>query len=115
MDIEIIGKAFHCDLLQRALDALGNTLGQEGYVVQSFLFPRKSKRFTVLRSPHIDKKSREQFELLTYRGILRCKVRSMEDAYEVLSLVKESFFVGVQLQLRMKKSAYWQRIPTSGY
>ncbi len=32
--------------------------------------PNKRRCFTVLRSPHIDKKSREQFELITHRRIL---------------------------------------------
>jgi hypothetical protein len=32
--------------------------------------PRKNQRFTILRSPHVDKKSREQFELNTYKWAL---------------------------------------------
>lgn len=32
--------------------------------------PNRKRCFTVLRSPHVDKKSREQFELTTHRRIL---------------------------------------------
>ena len=32
--------------------------------------PTKKSRYTVLRSPHIDKKSREQFEIRTYKRVL---------------------------------------------
>ncbi len=32
--------------------------------------PTKKTRYTVLRSPHIDKKSREQFEIRTYKRML---------------------------------------------
>lgn len=32
--------------------------------------PTRVERFTVLRSPHIDKKSREQFEMRTHRRII---------------------------------------------
>jgi small subunit ribosomal protein S10 len=32
--------------------------------------PNKKRCFTVLRSPHVDKKSREQFELTTHKRIL---------------------------------------------
>lgn len=32
--------------------------------------PTKINRFTVLRSPHVDKKSREQFEMRTYKRII---------------------------------------------
>jgi small subunit ribosomal protein S10 len=32
--------------------------------------PVRKKRFTVLRSPHVDKKSREQFEIRTHKRLL---------------------------------------------
>ena len=32
--------------------------------------PTRTERFTVLRSPHIDKKSREQFEIRTHKRLL---------------------------------------------
>jgi small subunit ribosomal protein S10 len=32
--------------------------------------PNKNRYFTVLRSPHVDKKSREQFELCVHKRIL---------------------------------------------
>ena len=33
----------------------------------TYTFPKKLKTFTVLRSPHVDKKSREQFHLIEYK------------------------------------------------
>lgn len=38
-----------------------------GFVV----LPQKTKRFTILRSPHVDKKSREQFEMKIYTILLQ--------------------------------------------
>jgi small subunit ribosomal protein S10 len=32
--------------------------------------PVRKERFTVLRSPHVDKKSREQFEIRTHKRLL---------------------------------------------
>ena len=32
--------------------------------------PTRIERYTVLRSPHIDKKSREQFEMRTYKRLI---------------------------------------------
>jgi small subunit ribosomal protein S10 len=32
--------------------------------------PTKIERYTVLRSPHIDKKSREQFEIRTHKRVI---------------------------------------------
>ena len=37
---------------------------------QVFL-PQKITRFTVLRSPHVDKKSREQFERRTHKRLIQ--------------------------------------------
>ncbi|ANQ50310.1 30S ribosomal protein S10 [Flammeovirga yaeyamensis] len=32
--------------------------------------PTKKEKFTVLRSPHVNKKSREQFQLCTYKRLI---------------------------------------------
>jgi small subunit ribosomal protein S10 len=32
--------------------------------------PTRIERYTVLRSPHVDKKSREQFEMRTYKRVI---------------------------------------------
>ena len=32
--------------------------------------PTRTERYTVLRSPHIDKKSREQFEIRTHKRVI---------------------------------------------
>jgi len=43
--------------------------------------PTRVERYTVLRSPHIDKKSREQFELRTHRRLIdihEANVRTIE-------------------------------------
>jgi len=34
------------------------------------MLPKKRKKFTVLRSPHVHKKAQEQFEFLTYKNML---------------------------------------------
>ena len=36
--------------------------------------PSKIERFTVLKSPHVDKKAREQFERITHRRFLNIKI-----------------------------------------
>jgi small subunit ribosomal protein S10 len=43
--------------------------------------PIKTERFTVLRSPHVDKKSREQFEIKFYSKILSTSF-NFEDSFE---------------------------------
>lgn len=43
--------------------------------------PTKTERFTVLRSPHVDKKSREQFEIKTYQKLITTKF-NFEDPFD---------------------------------
>ncbi|MSR74523.1 MAG: 30S ribosomal protein S10 [Planctomycetes bacterium] len=42
----------------------------EAVVAGPVPLPTRVERFTVLRSPHVDKKSREQFEIRTHRRII---------------------------------------------
>ena len=42
----------------------------DAMVVGPIPLPTRIERYTVLRSPHIDKKSREQFEVRTYKRML---------------------------------------------
>ncbi|HGY89584.1 MAG TPA: 30S ribosomal protein S10 [Planctomycetes bacterium] len=50
--------------------------------------PTRIERFTVLRSPHIDKKSREQFEIRTHKRVLYLKdpTKKTVDALSKLNL-----------------------------
>ncbi len=69
--IRIRLKAFdHRVLDQSALEIL-NTAKRTGANVRGPIpLPTRIERFTVLRSPHIDKKSREQFEIRTHKRLL---------------------------------------------
>lgn len=59
--------------------------------------PNKKRIFTVLRSPHIDKKSREQFELTTHRRIL--DIVAPSDA-TMDALMKLSISSGVDVEIK---------------
>ena len=60
--------------------------------------PNKIERFTVLRSPHIDKKSREQFELQTHKrlvDILDCPPQTVD------ALMKLEIAAGVDVEIKL--------------
>lgn len=59
--------------------------------------PRKRQVFTVLRSPHIDKKSREQFELITHKRIIDI-VAPGEQTMD--ALYKLNLSAGVDVEIR---------------
>lgn len=50
--------------------------------------PTRIERYTVLRSPHIDKKSREQFEIRTHKRLIFIRQPSQRtmDALQTLNL-----------------------------
>ena len=48
-----------------------NTVKRTGATIKgSIPLPTRIERYTVLRSPHIDKKSREQFETRTHKRLI---------------------------------------------
>jgi small subunit ribosomal protein S10 len=60
--------------------------------------PNRIERFTVLRSPHIDKKSREQFELKTHKrllDIIDCPPQTVD------ALMKLEIAAGVDVEIKL--------------
>jgi len=70
-NIRIRLKAFDHRILDQSTNEIVNTAKRTGaHVRGSIPLPTNMRRFTVLRSPHIDKKSREQFEMRTHKRLL---------------------------------------------
>jgi small subunit ribosomal protein S10 len=69
--IRIRLKAFdHVVLDQAAADIVRTAVKTGATVTGPIPLPVKMERWTVLRSPHVDKKSREQFELRTHKRLI---------------------------------------------
>ena len=69
--IRLTLKSYDHQLLDKAVKQIVLTVKRTGStIVGPVPLPNKRRCFTVLRSPHVDKKSREQFELVTHRRIL---------------------------------------------
>ena len=70
-NIRIRLKAFDHRVLDQSTLEIVNTAKRTGADVRGPIpLPTHFERFTVLRSPHIDKKSREQFEVRTHKRFL---------------------------------------------
>ncbi len=69
--IRIKLKSYDHLLIDKSTEKIIMTAKQTGAVVSGPI-PLKTRRsvFTVLRSPHVDKKSREQFELRIHKRII---------------------------------------------
>jgi len=69
--IRIRLKAFDHRLIDQSTQEIVDTAKRTGAQVKGPIpLPTKKEVFTVLRSPHIDKKSREQFETRTHKRLI---------------------------------------------
>jgi small subunit ribosomal protein S10 len=69
--IRIRLKAFDHAVIDQAAADIVRTAEKTGAAVTGPIpLPTKTQRWTVLRSPHVDKKSREQFELKTHKRLI---------------------------------------------
>src|SRR5205823_2624784 len=91
--IRIRLKAFDHALIDQAAADIVRTAEKTGAQVSGPIpLPTKRQLWTVLRSPHIDKKSREQFELKTPKRAAKALLGHVERAgLEVVPRVLHSF------------------------
>jgi len=69
--IRIKLRSFDHNLVDKSSEKIVKTVRSTGAVVSGPIpLPTEKKKFTVLRSPHVNKTSREQFQLNTYKRLL---------------------------------------------
>lgn len=73
--------------------------------------PTLKKKLTVLRSPHIDKKSREQFEWTRNKKSIFLDFQKISVFSLFLFLLKNSSFPGVQIEIYLKHSTFCKTLP----
>ncbi len=74
--------------------------------IKMVFLPQKKKHITVCRSPHIDKKSREQFLYKRYKVSLSFNCSSVSALHTVLFFFKTSYLPGIEYQLSVQEKAY---------
>lgn len=69
--IRLALKSYDHQLLDKAVKQIVLTARRTGaQIVGPVPMPNKKRCFTVLRSPHVDKKSRDQFDLTTHKRVM---------------------------------------------
>lgn len=69
--------------------------------------PKKRKKITVLRSPHIDKKSREQFEIKHNKSVLIFYIKNKLSAFLFFECLKNSQIYGVELSIDIYSTSFY--------
>jgi small subunit ribosomal protein S10 len=98
-NIRIRLKAFDHRVLDSSTQEIVNTAKRTGAQVRGPIpLPTRMERFTVLRSPHIDKKSREQFEIRTHKRLLDIVDPTPQT---VDALMKLDLAAGVDVEIKL--------------
>ena len=85
--IRIKLKSYDHNLVDKSAEKIAKTVRAAGAVVTGPMpLPTDKKIFTVLRSPHVNKKAREQFQLCTHKRLLDIYTSSSK-AVDALSFI----------------------------
>ena len=97
--IRIRMEAYDHSVLDQSASDIVDTAKRTGAIVRGPIpLPTRIERYTVLRSPHIDKKSREQFERRTHHRLLDI----MEPTQQTVdALMKLDLSAGVHVEIKL--------------
>jgi small subunit ribosomal protein S10 len=97
--IRIRLKAFDHRMLDQSAREIVSTAKRTGAQVRGPVpLPTRLEKFTVNRSPHVDKKSREQFEIRTHKRVLDIVDPTPQT---VDALMKLDLAAGVDVQIQV--------------
>lgn len=90
-----------CDhrILDSSVAKIVETARRTGAVISGpILMPTKIKKYTILRSPHVDKKSREQFEMRVHKRLIELKSPTPRTVDELMKL---DLPAGVDVEIKL--------------
>ena len=97
--IRIKLKSYDHNLVDKSAEKIVKTVKTTGAVVNGPIpLPTHKRIYTVLRSPHVNKKAREQFELSSYKRLLDIYSSSSKT---VDALMKLDLSSGVDVQISL--------------
>ena len=97
--IRIKLKSYDHNLVDKSADKIVKTVKNTGAVINGPIpLPTNKKIFTVLRSPHVNKKSREQFQLCTYKRLVDIYSNSTKTVDALMKLELPS---GVDVEIKV--------------
>jgi small subunit ribosomal protein S10 len=97
--IRIKLKSYDHNLVDKSAEKIVKTVKSAGALVNGPIpLPTKKRIYTVLRSPHVNKKSREQFELSNYKRLLDIYSSSSKTIDALMKLELPS---GVEVEIKV--------------
>ena len=97
--IRIRMESYDHEILDQTASEIVRTADQTGARVHGPIpLPTRIERYTVLRSPHIDRKSREQFEIRTHKRLLDIIEPTQQT---VDALMKLDLAAGIDVEIKL--------------
>ena len=99
-NIRIRLKAYDHNLIDRSAEEIVETAKRTGAMVKGPIpLPTKKERFDLLRSPHVNKTSRDQMEIRTHLRVMEIVVPSDKT---IDTLMKLDLPAGVDVEIKLK-------------
>ena len=109
-NIRIHLKAYDNKILDLSTEEIVNTAKRTGAQVKGPIpLPTRIEKYTVLRSPHIDKKSREQVESRTHKRLIDIIEPTPQTVDEIKSLGEQNVElteINIKLQTAIQNAQY---------
>ncbi|MBU0630961.1 MAG: 30S ribosomal protein S10 [Candidatus Margulisbacteria bacterium] len=92
-------KAYDHKLLDQSVTEIVDTVHRTGAVIVGPIpLPTRIEKYSILRSPHVDKRSQEQFEIRTHKRLIDILEPTKQT---VDALMKLELSAGVDVEIKM--------------
>lgn len=102
VSINILLKSYNHYYIKKSVIHLSKTIQKWNIPliqIKCIPLPEDRKKITLLKSPHVHKKAREQFELLTKKSRIEICTKTEKQALLIVLLLVYSQFPGVEMQV----------------
>lgn len=110
--VDLIFRSFEPESLAKALETARKIINiySPEMDLRVIGVQKKNRRWTLLRSPHVHKKSREQFEMPTHQAILKTSWQTQEEIKIFWLALQNSEVYGVQIRVEINSSMHLNSI-----
>jgi small subunit ribosomal protein S10 len=98
---------YYIQIVTRFIESLLTFLDMNS--TKQISLPTRTKKITVIRSPHIDKNSREQFQIKKHKKFFQVELVDAPTTRIFLDILKNAEFTGVELEIHFKNREYFYK------
>jgi small subunit ribosomal protein S10 len=92
----LVLKSFNKNLLNFFINSI--LLPNLSFSVKVIFLPSRSKKWTVLKSPHVNSKAKEQFEMVTHSRLLKLSGIKKSELVYFINFLKINIIPGISVK-----------------